>query len=109
MDSNPKPDPLDALLATWKVDKTSQFENKVWQRIASIESTQVNGWKSFWDLLDSWLPRPAVAVSLCALFIATGVSIGHIKAQARNQQTNEALEKGYWRSVDPFQKVLMFQ
>ena len=104
MDMN-DPDPLDELLKTWKVDKTVDLQNGVWRRIAATETTPVPWWTALWGMVDAWLPKPAVALSVCGVFIMTGLGIGQIRRQAEFQKSAQALEQSYWRSVDPFQNV----
>jgi hypothetical protein len=105
MESNDHPDPLEEILKTWTVDKAVDLQKGVWQRIAAGESRQAPWWTGLWAMIDAWLPKPAVALSVCILFVTTGLSVGQFKRQANVQKNAQALEHDYWRSVDPFQKV----
>ena len=105
MDSNNHSDPLDDLLKCWTVDKAVDLQRGVWQRIAADGTGNVPWWTGFWTMIDAWLLKPAVALSVCILFVGMGLSVGQMKRQANVQKNAQALEHDYWHSVDPFQKV----
>src|SRR3569623_329591 len=87
MDSYNHSDPKDEQLKCWTVDKAVDLQRGVWQRIAADGTGNVPWWTGFWTMIDAWLLKPAVALSVCILFVGMGLSVGQMKRQANVQRT----------------------
>jgi hypothetical protein len=92
---NPEvPDPLDALLADWRVESSapSGFQREVWQRIAA--DIRDLPWTE--RLLSWWLAPSRLAVS-ALVAMALGGLLGYFDADSRNHQARE----NYFSSINP--------
>jgi len=101
---------LGALLREWKVESPlpPRFQEGVWRSIARAE-TQAAAAPSPLRLLTSWietfLPRPALAVAYVTILLVAGSGIGWVQAQNSSSRVSDELSTRYVSSVDPYLAV----
>lgn len=91
------PDPLDALLADWRVESPAPrgFQDQVWQRIAADRRRHL--WME--DFLSWWLAPCRLALS--AVFaISAGGLIGYFEADYRYHQARRT----YFSLINPMDR-----
>lgn len=99
-------DSLHALLRRWRLDTPLPhgFQGSVWRRIALAEArAEASLWQSFSDWVQTMFRRPRMAVAYLALFMVTGLTVGHVQAQRESLQAASRWRTLYVQSVDPYQ------
>ena len=98
--------PLKQALGEWKLESSlsRDFQRKVWERIASIESRRANNPFIF---LKTWIEqsliRPTVAASYVAVLLLFGLAGGYARTQVRDEKIAHAERQAYVQMVDPYQ------
>lgn len=91
---NSSPDPLDSLLAKWRVQPASQpqFRPEVWRRIAA--AGQPVNWARFARA------HPALVSGTVAAALAIGAWTGREQARAQAASESNRLAEAYVQSLD---------
>jgi hypothetical protein len=95
------PDPLDALLATWRISpaRNPQFRAKVWERMqnggaAAASSTGAQTW------LDYLRRNGGSVVAAFALALLAGAFSGSLRARADVAADNSRIAAAYVKALD---------
>ncbi len=102
---NPRKDPLDKVLAEWKVAAPlpPRFQDQVWQRIAKGERRPApTAPGMLWRLIEVFLPRPQFAYAYLAALAVFGVAVGSWAAQIKTSRMDSQLSARYVQSIDPY-------
>lgn len=97
---------LSKLLKEWRSDISlpPRFQEGVWHRLERSESkTNSSGWAAFAHWIGNVLPRPALAVSYIAVFLAIGLTAGWAEARQTTARVKGELGDRYVQSLDPYQ------
>jgi hypothetical protein len=94
------PDPLDPLLDRWAQvpEPSNRLTADVWQRIATHEEAQPQGWH---HLLESWFSRPAFAVGFIAACALLGLFLAELRVSHQQRERSTQLVRSYLLLIDP--------
>lgn len=102
--NDPEAEELTQKLKAWEVRAAipSDFQNRVWHRIASRQSARENSWwYSMLDRAGNFLARPTYAVATVALSVCTGIMIAKAKVDHDKAIAWKAMEGEYALSINP--------
>ncbi len=97
---------LEHVLSQWTVRTPLPpgFQEQVWRRIALAETAGApSGWSILTRRIEGLFLRPTVALAYLAVWLALGVTIGSLAAQARRQHLESELSVRYVQSINPYQ------
>jgi hypothetical protein len=91
-------EPLDELLASWRVrgEAPAGFQREVWNRISAGEADP-----AWWERLSAVLLRPFALGCAAAAAVATGALVAVVETLPSSQSPHDA----YVQSVSPFASV----
>jgi hypothetical protein len=99
----PPPDPLDPLLARWKVPAPRRaLAPEVWRRIAHAQGRRPAG---LWAELDAWLARPPFAVMFVTCCALLGLFLAEVRVNRTQREHSAELARNYLQLIDPLMKT----
>jgi hypothetical protein len=102
---------LSRVLKAWQVHPPlpDGFVRGVWKRLATASprpsSRPRKVWSAWWEGVAALLARPAWAVSIATILMASGLALGYWKARVSNEAMDQVLAHRYVQIVAPYQVV----
>ena len=98
-------------LAAWRIEAQlpSDFQQRVWKRIAAREAGNVDPPRLIWlrslSISTTQVSVPRLALTAIAIGLLIGTTTGVVEASRWNSAAWNRLEAKYVQSIDPYQRL----